>query len=87
MNNPSTKIAKKVVTEVTFRESTSTTDDLRYFKLKYDSEGAGRFFVLTDNEKDGLEIYLSHPDDFKLMWETAKEMWEQGSIYAEAEGF
>ena len=87
MNDQSMKIAKKVVTEVTFRESTSTTDDIRYFKLRYESEGAGRFFALTDDEKDGVAIYLHHPDDFKLMWETAKELWEQGSIYAESEGF
>ena len=87
MNDQSMKIAKKVVTEVTFRESTSTTDDIRYFKLKYESEGAGRFFVLTDDANDGVAIYLNHPDDFKMIWEAAKELWEQGSIYADSEGF
>lgn len=81
-------LVKKVVTQVTFRTNVSHTDDVRYLRLRYDSEGAGRYFVLTD-ERDfdgkGAEIHLQHPDDFKMLYEAAKEMWDQGSIYVEGD--
>ncbi len=79
-------LIKKVITQVTFRSNLSDPNNIRYLKLRYDSEGAGRYFVLTD-ETDyngkGNEIHLNSPDDFKMLYEAAKEMWDQGSIYCE----
>lgn len=84
------RLVKKVVTEVTFRENVSEQGDVRYLKLRYDSEGAGRYFVLTDESNfdgRGCEIHLSHPDDFLMLYEAAKEIWDQGSIYVEDENW
>lgn len=81
-------LVKKIVTQITFRENVSDKDDIRYLRLRYDSEGAGRYFVLTD-ESDfdgrGNEIHLSSPEDFLMLYEAATEMWEQGSIYVEGD--
>lgn len=85
VDNSRIKLVKKIITEVTFRECTSEPDDLRVIKLAYESEGAGRYLVLSDGGYSGFEVHLHHPDDFRLLWETAKELWEQGSIYAESE--
>lgn len=77
-------LTKKVVTEVTFRQSTSTADDVQYVKIKYDAEGAGRYFELSDGTNQGT-IFLTSADDFRQMYEAAKEMEAQGSIYFESE--
>lgn len=81
-------LIKKVVTQVTFRENMSEASDVRYLRLRYDSEGAGRYFVLTDEsdlDGKGNEIHLSSPEDFRVLYEAAKEMWDQGSIYCEGD--
>ncbi len=81
-------LIKKVITQVTFRENLSDKDDIRYLRLRYESEGAGRYFVLTDeSEGKGNEIILSSPEDFKMLYEAALEMWAQGSIYCEGGGW
>lgn len=83
-------LIKKVITEVTFRDSVGSEGDIRYLKLRLDSEGAGRFFVLSsesDFDDKGEKLYFNSPDDLKLLYETAKEMWDQGSIYLDEEGW
>ena len=82
-------LIKRVITEVTFRDSVGSEGNIRYLKLRLDSEGAGRFFVLSsesDFDDKGKKLYVSSPDDLKLLYETAKEMWDQGSIYLDEEG-
>lgn len=83
-------LIKRVITEVTFRDSVGSEGNIRYLKLRLDSEGAGRFFVLSsesDFDDKGKKLYVSSLDDLKLLYETAKEMWDQGSIYLDEEGW
>lgn len=60
-------------------ESISTDQDVRAITLRYESEGCGRFLVLS-NGKDGGEMYFNHPDDIGALYQTAKELWSQGDI-------
>ena len=65
-------------------ENISEKDDVRFLRLRYDSEGAGRFLVLTDENdynSKGVHITLASPEDLRILYEAAKELWEQGSIY------
>ena len=78
------KVIKKLVTEITFKEKNDGLEDFGYLKLSYESEGAGRYFKLTDERNvrsDEISIHLEHPDDFKMIYEAAKEMWEQWSVF------
>lgn len=72
-------IIKRTVTEVTFMESTSSDDDVRALTLRLDCEGAGRFLVLSDGGKD-CAIYFHGPEDLKILYETACQLWSQGDI-------
>ena len=75
-------LVKKTITEITFMSDLSENDSVRYFKLKYSSEGCGRFFTLTDeSEKD--QIMLNSSDDFMKLYEVAKELEAQGPIYCD----
>ena len=81
-------LVKAVITQITLREATSDPSDIRYLRIQYDSEGAGRHFILTDEsdfDGNGNKIILSTPDDFKMLYEAAKQMWDQGSIFCEGE--
>lgn len=82
-------LIKKTVTEMTFMEQVSEVSNMRYLKLRYDSEGAGRYFELSDETNfngNGNVILLSSSDDFLMLYEAAKEMEDQGSIYVEHDG-
>ncbi|MGH2437500.1 MAG: hypothetical protein ACRDFA_10945 [bacterium] len=85
--NSMSNLIKRLITTFTFRDGLSSKDEVRFLRLRLDSEGAGRFFVLTDEcegcEKKGCEIYFNTPDDVKMLWEAAREMWEQGALYHE----
>jgi hypothetical protein len=70
---------KRCVTQVTFMESTSVEDDIRAITLEVQSDGAGRLLMLT-NGVQGAEIYLHHPDDLRILWETARQLWDQGDF-------
>lgn len=72
-------IIKRTVTEVTFMESTSSDDDVRALTLRMDCEGAGRFLVLSDGGKD-CAIYFHGPEDLKILYETACQLWSQGDV-------
>lgn len=72
-------IIKRTVTEVTFMESTSRDDDVRALTLRLDCEGAGRFLVLSDGSKD-CAIYFHGPEDLKILYETACQLWSQGDV-------
>lgn len=74
-------LIKQTVNSVVFMEDTSTADDLRAVTLEIDCEGSGRFFKLS-NTKDKSVLYFHHPDDFKLIHESAVALWSQGDIYA-----
>lgn len=78
-------LVKKLITTITFRDSVSSSDDIRFLRLRIDDEGCGRFFVLTDESegctKSGTEIYLHSPEDFKKLYEAAQELWDQGELY------
>ena len=74
-------LVKQTVNSVVFMDEMSHADDVRCITLEIDCEGAGRFFRLR-TEKIGSEIYFSTPDDFRLIYETALAMWQQGDIYA-----
>lgn len=74
-------LVKQTVNSVVFMDNMSCADDVRCITLEIDCEGAGRFFRLS-TEKKGSEIYFSTPDDFRLIYETALAMWQQGDIYA-----
>lgn len=74
-------LVKQTVNSVVFMDNMSNADDVRCITLEIDCEGAGRFFRLR-TEKTGSEIYFSTPDDFRLIYETALAMWQQGDIYA-----
>ena len=74
-------LVKQTVNSVVFMDNMSSADDVRCITLEIDCEGAGRFFILR-TEKTGSEIYFSTPDDFRLIYETALAMWQQGDIYA-----
>ena len=81
-------IVKKVLTEFTFRDSVSCEGDIRYLKLKIDTEGCGRFLVLSDESNfdgKGREFCFSSPEDLKILYEAAKELYDQGSIYLDSE--
>jgi hypothetical protein len=74
-------LTKRTVSEVTFMDSLSSSDDIRYVTLKVRSEGAGRFIELDDQTgKCTLTFY--HPDDLLRLAETAKQMWAQGDVMA-----
>ena len=72
-------IIKRTVTEVTFMESTSTDDDIRALVLRLENEGAGRYLVLSDGGP-GSEIHLHGPEDFRILYETACQLWAQGDV-------
>ena len=74
-------LVKQTVNSVVFMDNMSSADDVRCITLEIDCEGAGRFFRLS-TEKKGSDIYFSTPDDFRLIYETALAMWQQGDIYA-----
>jgi hypothetical protein len=81
-------ISKKLTTSVTFRDSLSTSEDIRFLKLTIESEGAGRFLVLTDHTHGctpgpgrGWEVNFYSPDDIKQLYDAAVEIWEQGDLY------
>ena len=76
-------ITKKLITEMTLRRDISTPDDVRFFKVLVDSEGAGRWLNLKDHTDQCL--FFHHPDEILAVYEAAKQLWEQGSIYAESE--
>ncbi len=78
------RLVKRTVTEVTFMESTSSVDDVRAITLRYESEGSGRFLVLS-NGSTGGEMYFNHPDDLRALYQTAKELWSQGDIVVKGE--
>lgn len=73
------KIIKRTVTEVTFMESTSSEDDIRAITLRLENEGAGRYLVLSDG-RPGHEMYLHGPDDIRIIYETACQLWAQGDV-------
>lgn len=79
-------INKAIVTTVVFRLSTSEEDDPRFVTLRYDSEGAGRFLVL-ENHIDNCQMFFHGPEDLELIATKARELWEQGRIYVDAEGW
>lgn len=72
-------IVKRTVTEVTFMENTSSDDDIRAITLRLESEGSGRYLVLS-NGRQGCEIYLHGPDDLRVIYETACQLWAQGDV-------
>lgn len=72
-------IIKRTVTEVTFMENTSEDGDIRALTLRLDCEGAGRFLVLSDGGKD-CAIYFHGPEDLKILYETACQLWTQGDV-------
>jgi hypothetical protein len=74
-------LVKQTVNSVVFMDNMSTEDDIRCITLEIDCEGAGRFFRLS-TEKKGSDIYFSTPDDFRLIYETALALWQQGDIFA-----
>lgn len=72
-------IVKRTVTEVTFMENTSSDDDIRAITLRLESEGSGRYLVLS-NGRQGCEMYLHGPDDLRVIYETACQLWAQGDV-------
>ena len=74
-------LVKQTVNSVGFMDNMSAEDDIRCITLEIDCEGAGRFFRLS-TEKKNSDIYFRTPDDFKLIYETALALWQQGDIYA-----
>ena len=74
-------LIKQTVNSVVFVQNMSHADDVRCLILEIGCEGAGRFFKLR-TEKEGSEIYFGSPDHFRLIYETALSMWQQGDIYA-----
>ena len=74
-------LIKQTVNSVVFMDNMSAEDDIRCLTLEIDCEGAGRFFRLSSEKKDS-DIYFSTPEDFRLIYETALAMWQQGDIYA-----
>ena len=80
------RLTKCTVTEVTFMLDTSTVDDIRYLKMKIDSEGGGRWIAIGDEFCKG-EMTFGHPDDLQMLADKAKELWEQGPIYCDNEGW
>lgn len=77
-------LIKQTVNSVVLMDGASREDDIRCLILEIDNEGAGRFFRLK-TEKEHCEIYLHTPDDFKLLYETALALWQQGDIYVSGE--
>ena len=73
------KLTKATVTEVVFMENISSSDDPRALTLRYESEGAGMFFILSTGTP-GSEMYFNSPDDLKLIYETALTLRRQGDI-------
>jgi hypothetical protein len=65
-------------------ESTSSDDDVRAITLRYESEGSGRFLVLS-NGNNGGEMYFNHPEDLGALYQTALELWSQGDIVVKGE--
>ncbi len=59
-------------------DSLSTNDDIREIRLRIGSEGAGRFFELIDQQGNAITLY--HPDDFRRLYETAVQLWNQGEL-------
>jgi hypothetical protein len=74
-------IIKRTVTEVAFMENVSSCDDIRVITLRLESEGAGRFLILS-NGRPGSETYLNSPDDLRVIYETASQLWSQGDVMA-----
>lgn len=72
-------IVKRTVTEVTFMENTSRDDDVRVITLRLENEGAGRFFVLS-NGAQNCQMYFHDPEDIRVIYETACQLWAQGDI-------
>ncbi len=75
------RLVKQSVTEVTFMDHMSHPDDVRCITLRIDSEGGGRFLVLSNQQKTS-EIFLHTIEDLRLIYETAKRMWDQGDFLA-----
>ena len=73
---------KQIITEVSLRPLNSSADAARMYRLKYDSEGCGRYFTLSD---EGESIMINQAEDFLTLYKAAKMMEEQGSIYADGE--
>lgn len=71
-------LTKRTVTEVTFMDSLSTNEDIREIRLRIGSEGAGRYFELIDQQENAISLY--HPDDFRRLYETALQLWNQGEL-------
>jgi hypothetical protein len=59
----------------------SNDDDARYFKLRYESEGAGAFLRLYQNADEKNYIAFDSPAEILKLYEEAKRMWAQGDIY------
>ncbi len=72
-------IIKRTVTEVTFMENTSRDDDVRVITLRLENEGAGRFLVLS-NGVQGCQMYFHDPEDLRVIYETASQLWAQGDV-------
>lgn len=72
------RLTKSTVTEITFMESVSDSDDIRALKLRLDGEGAGRYLILS-NDRD-TEIYIT-PEDLDELAKAAHQLWSQGDIY------
>jgi hypothetical protein len=74
-------IIKRTVTEVTFMENTSSNEDMQAITLRLESEGAGRFLIIS-NGRPGGEMYLNSLDDLRIIYETACQLWNQGDVMA-----
>ena len=60
-------------------ENTSSDDDVRAITLRLENEGAGRYLILS-NGMQGSHIHLYNPEDLRILYETACQLWAQGDV-------